>query len=174
MSTNTQSSFYRDFKIGLDYLKEQEGDELHRCLYFSNVISLMEKYLLDLFIYEISTDRNKIVKLATHPKFKAQSIKLTYALNNSMEEYIIHSMKNIVWHRLNDIDIFYKAVLNIKFNLSSELLENLNIRHHIVHRNSYDIEGCKVNISKETLHHCICNVDLFISQIDKKYYQENS
>ena len=165
------STFYNEFKINLEYISNQQGDELHRGLYFSNIISLMEKYLLDLFISEISNDRNKVVKLATHPRFKTQSVKLTYALNNSIENYTINSMKNIVWHRLNDIDIFYKTVLNIRFNITSKLLKKLTIRHHIVHRNCHDTNGGKVYISQETLQQCIDEVNLFIKDIDKKYCQ---
>lgn len=168
------SQFYKEFQLGLEYLNRQDGDELHRSLYYSNMVSLMEKYLLDIFIHEISTDRDKIIKLATHPKFKSQSIKIPYALNHSVEEHIINAMKNIVWHRLNDIDVFYKIVLDIRFNLDTKLLECLKIRHHIVHRNCHDTDGCKVTITRDILQQCIRNIDSFIVDIDKKIYQKIS
>jgi len=164
------SRFYDEYQSGIRIITAQNNnDEFHNKLYYSNVISLMEKYLYDLFIYEISSDRNALVTLGTQNKFSAASLKIPYLLHNSVEKYIINTMKNIVWHRLNDIDVFYKNVLGIQFNLSTAILNILKIRHDIVHRNGFDIEGNMVVITDQKLENCINLINSFILDIDKKY-----
>ncbi|MDM8541956.1 hypothetical protein QUF90_12785 [Desulfococcaceae bacterium HSG9] len=163
------SRFYDEYHSGIRIITAQNNDEFHNKLYFSNIISLMEKYLYDLFIYEISSDRNALVILGTQNKFSAVSLKIPYLLHNRVEEYIINAMKNIVWHRLNDIDVFYKNVLGIQFNLSRAILNILKIRHDIVHRNGFDIEGNMVVITAQKLETCINLISSFILDIDDKY-----
>ena len=50
-------------------------------------------------------------------------------------------MKQIVWHRLNDIKIFYKNVLEIELNFGQSSIDIINTRHHIIRRNGFDLEG---------------------------------
>ncbi len=164
-----QSEFYMEFQSGINIIKDKETDPFHYALYFSYAVTLMEKYLQDVFLYEIKNSRENLVRLATHPKFNSQSVKIPFVLNNSIENYLIDSMKKIVWHRLNDVDVFFKQVLNIKFNLSGELITKLEIRHHIVHRNSYDMDGNLINITSNDLEECIKAISIFVLDVDKKY-----
>jgi len=173
-SQYTPSSFFEEYKSGIDCISSQNRDDFHNKLYFSNVISLMEKYLYDLFIYEISNDRVALVKLGTQNRFKLESLKIPYLLHNCVEDFIINSMKNLVWHRLNDVDVFYKNVLNIPFNINSNLLGKLKVRHDIVHRNGYDLNGNKVEISDHELDDCISTTNTFIKDIDKKYQSKKN
>ncbi len=164
------SRFYDEYQSGMRKITLQtNNDEFHNQLYYSNVISLMEKYLYDLFIYKISSDRNALVTLGTQKKFSAVSLKIPYLLHNRVEEYIINAMKNMVWHRLNDIDVFYKNVLGIQFNLSRDILNVLKIRHDIVHRNGFDLKGNIVVITDQKLKTCINLINSFILDIDNKY-----
>ena len=169
ISDHCKSIFYEEFCSGIEVIESQCNDEFHNKLCFSNVISLMEKYLYDLFIHEISSNREAIVRLGTQNKFRTESLKIPYLLHHTVEEYLINAMKNMVWHRLNDIDVLFKNVIGIKINISTTLLENLNIRHHIIHRNGYDLEGNKVLIEDQDLQSCIALVDSFVFDIDKKY-----
>ena len=168
-SDQCKSSFYEEFCSGIEIIEKQSSDEFHNKLYFSNVISLMEKYLYDLFIHEISSNREAIVRLGTQNKFRTESLKIPYLLHHTVEEYLINAMKNMVWHRLNDIDVLFKNVIGIKINISTTLLEILNIRHHIIHRNGYDLEGNKVVIEDQDLQNCIALVNSFVCEINKKY-----
>ena len=168
------SRFFDEYKYGIDCINSQNRDNFHNQLYFSNVISLMEKYLYDLFLYEITNDRIALVKLGSQNKFKSESLKIPYLLHNCVEDFIINSMKNLVWHRLNDVDVFYKNVLNISININSNLLGKLKIRHDIVHRNGCDINDNKVKISDHGLDDCISTIDIFIKDIDKKYQSKKN
>ncbi|CAN2040781.1 RiboL-PSP-HEPN domain-containing protein [Candidatus Magnetomoraceae bacterium gMMP-15] len=164
------SEFYNEFQNGIrKIISQTNNDKFHNKLYYSNVISLMEKYLYDLFIYKIKSDRNALVTLGTQNKFNNVSLKIPYLLHNSVEEFIINAMKNIVWHRLNDIDVFYKKVLRIQFNLNREILNILKTRHDIVHRNGFDLDGNMVEITDQKLETCINLINQFILDIDKKY-----
>tara|TARA_R110002167_G_scaffold2284_3_gene11691 strand:- start:981 stop:1511 length:531 start_codon:yes stop_codon:yes gene_type:complete len=165
----TPSQFFMEFQGGIDRIKSQTNDDFHNKLYFSNVVSLMEKYLYDLFVHEIATDRTALVKLGSQNKFKSASLNIPYLLQNSVEDYIITVVKKLVWHRLNDIDVLYKNVLGITFNISRNLLQQLKVRHDVVHRNGFDLEGNTVTISNGELSGSISTISDFIKDIDKKY-----
>ncbi|MGR6838001.1 hypothetical protein ACU5DF_02415 [Aliivibrio wodanis] len=161
--------FLTTFNDGITHIKAQEKDDFHNQLYFSNVISLMEQYLSNLFIFEITTYRDSLQKLANHDKFRSATVTVPFALNNSMDTYLVRSMKALVWHRLNDVEMFYKKVLGIRFNISRELLKQLELRHDLVHRNGYTLDGEKVNIDNTDLERCIELVESFIFDVKTKY-----
>lgn len=60
-------------------------------------------------------------------------------------------------------------MLRIQFNLNREILKVLKIRHDIVHRNGFDLEGNIVEITDQQLKTCVNLINLFISDIDEKY-----
>lgn len=165
----TPSKFLVEFQSGIECIESQTKDDFHNKLYFSNIVSLMEKYLYDLFVHEITTDRTALVKLGSQNKFKSESLKIPYLLQNKVEDYIIKAVKNLVWHRLNDIDVFYKNVLGITLNINRKLLQQLSVRHDIVHRNGFDLEGNAVEISNDLLSESISTISIFVKDIDKKY-----
>ncbi|MGF1685017.1 hypothetical protein [Photobacterium minamisatsumaniensis] len=175
MSSEEQANIYlAAFIGGIAQIKAQGRDSFHNQLYFSNVISLMEQYLSNLFIFEITDSHQSLQKLASHDKFRAATVTVPFALNNSIETYLIRSMKALVWHRLNDVEMYYKKVLNFRFNISSELLKQLELRHDLVHRNGYTLDGDKVEISNNDLDKCISLVEPFIIDIHTKYIAAKS
>ena len=162
MTTDAQikSEFYRAFKNSMDHLKAYPSDPLLNQLFFSHIISVMEKYLYDLFIHEISEDNKKLRRLANQNKFKEQKLGVAFALNHSVADWIIDTMKKMVWHRLNDIQILYKEVLNVSFELELPVIDAIRKRHDLVHRNGFDMEGNIVSISEEGLGTLISTIDL--------------
>ena len=167
--TPRQSDFYLSFESDLRKLATYHDDPLMNRLLFSHVITIMEKYLSDLFIYEISNNDGKLKRLANQNKFKVQKVTVEFALNNSVPNLIIDAMKRMVWHRLNDIQVFYKEVLGIPFELERDVINAINKRHHLVHRNGFDFEGNTVPVNDEELRTLISMIDEFISNIDEKY-----
>jgi hypothetical protein len=129
----------------------------------------MEKYLYDIFIHEISTNNHKLRALANQNKFKEQKLGVAFALNNSVSSWIIDTMIKMVWHRLNDIQILYKDVLGITFELERPILDAITKRHHLVHRNGVDFEDNPISVSKDELYNLIAVVDSFILKIEKEY-----
>ncbi|MBF4354773.1 hypothetical protein EAY36_26455, partial [Vibrio anguillarum] len=105
---------------------------------------------------------------------RAATVTIPFALNNSIEAYLVRSMKALVWHRLNDVEMYYKKVLGIRFNISSELLKQLELRHDFVHRNGFTLDGEIVEISNEDLDKCIALVEPFVLDIHTKYVTAKS
>lgn len=171
MSYNAQ--FFSKFSAGIhateQHIALQTDGNFHYPLYFAHLFTLMEQYLGDVFIYEISTDRNCLVKLSQHPKFQSDSLKIPFLMHNSVEDYLIFSMQNMVWHRLNEVDVLYRQVLGISLNTSNQILHYLKLRHDIVHRNGFDITGNPQMITKQQLLNCLGEIVKFISNIDKQY-----
>lgn len=145
-------------------------DEFHRQLYFSNVISLMEKYLYDLFMHEITTKENVFKLMTSAQKFVGQKYKVVEIYNGDVKGKVINSVKNLVWHRLNDVDPLYKHTLNIRMNITRALTDKLAIRHDLVHRNGYDLDGNPVVISAQDLNDCVALITSFTKDIDQKYH----
>lgn len=172
MNINHQpSQFYQRFSQDSLKIKLDDIDDFHCQLYFSYIITLMEKYLSDVFIYEISQHREYLIRLAQHHKFQSESLKIPYLLHHSVEDYMINSIKNLVWHRLNDVETLYKLVLNISFNKSHALLNQMIIRHDIVHRNGFTLSGEQRVISPHDVTNCLTLIQQFILDVDKKYQQ---
>jgi hypothetical protein len=70
ISHQNKSPFYRSFKSDIDALLRVQNDPLLNRLVFSHAITVMEKYLYDVFIHEISSDPTKLQRLANENKFK--------------------------------------------------------------------------------------------------------
>jgi hypothetical protein len=171
MSTDSQtgSQFYQSFKSNLEALRCFPEDLLLNRLLFSQIITLLEKYLLDVFIHEITTNTTKLQTLANHNKFREQKLGIAFALNNSVRDWIIDTMRKMVWHRLNDVQILYKAVLGITFELERPIIEAINKRHDLIHRNGFDLRGNNVPVTHADLCGLINAVDSFVINIDEKY-----
>lgn len=168
----TNNPFYNIFRSGIENIRNQSKDPFHNKLYYSNVISLMEQYLSGLFINEITKNRKYLIKLSSHGKFNADNLPLVKVINlsmNDIDNILIDKMKNLVWHRLNDIEGYFKHVFNIKFNISRELLSLLETRHDLIHRNGFNMDGQETQITEDKLVNCIRVVEDFINDIDKKY-----
>ncbi|MCF2827116.1 MULTISPECIES: hypothetical protein [unclassified Pseudoalteromonas] len=162
------------FQGGIAHIQEQNKDDFHNKLYLSNVISLMEQFLSSLFIFEIKGCSASLKKLANSDKFRKTTVTLPYALNSSIEEHLVKAMKGFVWHNLNDAEMFYKAVLGFSFNKSTRLINQIDLRHDIVHRNGFNKEEQEVVVTDEKLEQCIVVVKDFITDVHRKYIQAKS
>ena len=163
------SDFYQRLTADVATLAGYDNDPLMNRLLFSQVITIMEKYLYDLFIHEISTKDTALKRLENHNKFKENRLEVAFALNNSVSEWIIHTMKKMVWHRLNEIKVFYREILDISFNLEHPVLAAIDKRHDLIHRNGFDLKGNQVTVSDAELADLKTNVTRFIAKIDRKY-----
>lgn len=174
MNTNTytKSSFFEEFQAGLSKISTSLGnaDQFHLNLYYSSMISMMEKYLFDVFVAEIEGNDDAFRKMCLTDRFKNTSYPLAQILMSDIKKTVINTVKNMVWHRLPDVDYLYKNTFDIKFNVSGRLRGIIAIRHHIVHRNGVDIDGNSVDINADILIEAMDVVSDFLLDIDKKYY----
>lgn len=171
MAYNTRffDTFLAEIQATKQNITLQTNSDFHYPLYFSHIFTLMEQYLNEVFIHEISTERNRLIKLSHHPKFQSETLKIPFLMHNSVESYLIFTMQNMVWHRLNEVDVLYRQVLGISLNTNNQIYSYLKIRHDIVHRNGFDILGNYKKISDEILVNCIIEMLKFITDIDKQY-----
>lgn len=150
--------------------KLTEADDFHLKLYYSNIISAMEKYLYDLCITEISTNKDTFMKMCTNDKFANQRYPLPVILHQDISVIIINSVKSMVWHRLNDIDPLFRKAMGIKMNIPQNLKKTLETRHHLVHRNGFDLDGNPVLLTTDEVNGAINLIKNFIIDIDKKFH----
>ncbi len=174
IETEEFSRFYLDFREGVEQINAYSSDIFLNKLFFSQLISLMEKYLSDVFIYEISHDETLLKKLANENKFKAQSLPVAFALNHSVSDWIVAAMKSMVWHRLSEVRIFYKNVLGISFDIERPVLDAIKKRHDLVHRCGFDLAGLSVSVSEQELDDLRVTVDNFVRKIDLAYQKLTS
>ncbi len=172
--TEHRSPFYEEFQMGLENIRKAPKSSFLNNLYFTNIISLLEKYLYDLFIHEISNKHSLVQKLANTKKFKEQRLAVAFALNEDVKSWIIKSMKSLVFHRLNNVKLFFKNILDIDFENKRPVINAIKKRHHIVHRNGFDLDGNQISTSERELNELVDEIDSFIMDIDKKYLKQTS
>lgn len=163
---------YNQFQVDITRINDQLAttDDFHRPLYYSNVVSIMEKYLYDLYIGEVTSCDNSFKEMCKLPKFAMQKYPLQEILYQDIKAKVINSVKNMVWHRLNDLDPIFKKTFNIKMNISQALKHALEERHHFVHRNGFDLEGKAVVLTNADVSNAILLVSNFIKDIDIKFH----
>ncbi|WP_392340391.1 hypothetical protein [Moritella marina] len=163
---------YTEFEQAIARIKGLLGtaDSFHLQLYYSNVVAAMEKYLYDLYVGEIESCDKAFDKVCALPKFTAQKYSLKQIFHQDIKAIVINSVKNIVWHRINDLDPMFKKTFGIKMNISQDLKLKLAVRHHFVHRNGYDLDGNLVELTKQDVDEAIVSIEVFILDIDKKFH----
>lgn len=171
-NNHIESIYYIQFRTGLEQISAQveSADAFHLALYHASMVSMMEKYLFDVFINEIETSNNAFLKMSQMDRFKNLSYKLSVILNNEIKKIVINTVKNMIWHRLNDIEPLFKNVMGIKFNISKKLTDIIKDRHDIVHRNGYNLTGGVVDLSRSKVNDANETLKAFILDIDKKYH----
>jgi hypothetical protein len=170
-----QTAHFSEFqtKMGLLSSLISNADQFHLQLYYSNVVSVMEKYLYDLYVGEITSCDSAFKEMCKLQKFSTQKYPLLEVLNQDIKAKVINSVQNLVWHRLNDLDPLFKKTINTKMNISQALKNKLALRHHFIHRNGYDLQGNAVVLTEQDVVDTIQIITDFIQDIDKKYHNYN-
>jgi len=171
VSQYIESFHYQDFKAGLDKISShvENSDEFHMALYYASLVSMMEKYLFDVFITEIEGDLSAFLRMCSMDKYANQTFKLPQILHGNIRNHVINSVKSMVWHRLNDVDPLYKKVFGFGLNISRSLTGIIEVRHDIVHRNGFTLAREAIQLNREMLTGAITNLERFIHDVDTKY-----
>jgi len=154
-------------------------NELVNQLLFANIITILEVYLQNSLLDLLSNDKKLLEKLTKSSKFKTNKITLTKALLNDMNIYLKELLKNIVFHNMPDVCLLYKEVLNIEIEYKKDesIINAIEKRHDIIHRNGYSKKAEKINISIEYIKETLEKVNEVVSKIDTqiidKYTKEN-
>jgi hypothetical protein len=168
-STVAGSEYLQLFVSEADLVANRPRDPLVNRLYFAHAVTLMEKYLSDVLIAEIRENPAALRRLADTPKFRDQCLPIPMALNISITEYLVRAMQNEVWHRLNDVKVFYRAALGVELQISACLRDAIAKRHHITHRNGTDLQGNPVAVTDGEIVDLYSELTRFLQDIDRKY-----
>ena len=139
---------------------------------FVSIITGMEVYLKDTFLTKLFENKKHIDEFIIKNK---EINKKKYTLwdvnkhSDFVEEEIKKILSSIMWHKLKLVHNLYNEAFGIKIPLNKELLDAVDSRHIIVHRNGLDENNKELKMSKEVVENLIKNVSDFVNNIESDF-----
>lgn len=177
---NTEVGYYEDFKREIveiySILENSKNlihkNSLHKMLY-AHTITIMETYLSDTLIQKILSSKEikrKFIENYTDYDTKKICFKDILSELEKLEKTIKTDLQELIYHNLGKIKPIYKAILDIEFGKdeTSKIMQCVNKRHHIVHRNGKDKEDNPIQINIKDVEDVLEKVYNFISNIEKQ------
>jgi len=140
-------------------------------LLFVNVITVLETYLSDTFIFRVSKDPKLMQRfIETCPDFQKEKIPISriYEAVKEIEGKAKSYLLDVVWHNLPRVKPIYKDTLGLCFDnkLVKVLIGEIQKRHDIVHRNGKTKDGQEVKVDLDWLfkvvEEFVGNIELFL------------
>jgi len=69
----------------------------------ANVVTVFEYYLQSILVSLIQADKKLLIRLAESRKFRNQTISISKAIVNDMQQYTVAMVKSLVFHNLSEI-----------------------------------------------------------------------
>lgn len=139
---------------------------------FVSVITSMETYLKDTFIIKLFGSDTYINNLLQNnagineKKYSLKKIKEdSDFLNNKIKEYL----SSIMWHNLKKVSGLYKEAFDTTLCLNKNLIDAVEKRHDIVHRNGKTKDDIEFKISKEDVINLKNSVSIFVKTIENSF-----
>ncbi|WP_287789101.1 MULTISPECIES: hypothetical protein [Atlantibacter] len=161
------------------HYEEKQKQHLHNILY-TNVITALETFYVELFIYSIDKEERYIANYIEKGKWDFKVSKNIISLpfkNGSIENIkteLIKSLKEQLvsasWHNVEQVIKRYKSAFDIKVQKDwpiSNIEAATLIRNHLVHRGGKDKEGNIVKITKTDLEELIGHAETLVQKIHK-------
>ena len=177
---NTEVGYYEDFKREIveiySILENSKNlihkNSLHKMLY-AHTITIMETYLSDTLIQKILSSKEikrKFIENYTDYDTKKICFKDILSELEKLEKTIKTDLQELIYHNLGKIKPIYKAILDIEFGKdeTSQIMQCVNKRHHIVHRNGKDKDNNPIQIYIEDVEDVLEKVYNFISNIEQQ------
>lgn len=176
---NTKEGYYEDFKREIveiyRILEDSKNlihkNSLHKMLY-AHTITIMETYLSDTLIQKIlSSEEIKRKFIEKYKDYNTKKIFFKDILSEleKLEKTIKTDLQELIYHNLGKIKPIYEAILDIEFgDDTSKIMQCVNKRHHIVHRNGKDKDNNPIQINIEDVEDVLEKVYNFISNIEKQ------
>lgn len=89
-----------------------------------------------------------------------------------MQQYTVAMVKNLVFHNLSEIEPLFKEALGVPILISKDIIELINVRHDLVHRNDYTKTGKRHEIAKSKVLEAVAIVKSLIRPIDEQIVQK--
>jgi hypothetical protein len=142
-------------------------------LLYVHVITALETFLFEAFVYGIKSDDKYFKKLVENSKdYSDKKICLQDIFKEfaKLEETVKSDLVDIVWHNIAKVKKYYAFTFGIEFDQDSfkSLNKAISIRHDIVHRNGKDKDGEGIALTVDTITSLISVSEAFASDIDKQ------
>jgi hypothetical protein len=163
------TKYFIDFELNLNKMNYNTNDNEHILqLNYAYIISCMETYLSSAMwgtLEQYPENYNDLGKGINN------SAKLSTIFNKGIPEFIQQELKNLQYHNLAQVKIYYKYAFDINFKADlSSIFKAVNIRHDIVHRCGKSKKNIKTNIVFEDVNILKTNISNFIKNIDNQLY----
>lgn len=158
----------------VDNLSEKDKNILYP-MFYVNMIASMEAYLADTFIKNVLENEERKRKFVeTFKDFEKEQISFQriYEKMDGMDKFISKTLRDVIYHNLGKVKGMYKDALGVDLGDIKELMEAVNRRHDIVHRNCVDKEGNDLIITKEDVEELYEQVLNFVDAIYAQIHPE--
>lgn len=132
-------------------------------LLFSSIITSLEAYLADSFVYLINGNEKYLNNFLTTDRNYKDRIED----NRPLKDEIMRDLNKRSFHNLKDIRRFYQKTFSIKFPEISHLLPFIYKRHDIVHRNGKTKDGNSVITNGKDIKQTIEEVNQLVQDLDR-------
>jgi rubredoxin/transcription antitermination factor NusA-like protein len=149
-------------------LSEIELNKTLKRQLFIGAITAVETFLSDTFINLTLTNTEYLKNfIETHPEFKKRKIefKEIYKAHENLEKIAKDVMIDMLYHDLPKIREMFKATFKIEFPELKDLIKEVSIRHHLVHRSGKTKDGEIIEINKDDVERVIDTSNKFIEKI---------
>jgi len=144
--------------------------EVARNLAYSGIIGALETFLWETMKFWL-TEKPEFVEriIKNHPFFRDTKIKLSqiYSYQDQLPELVMAYMRNIVWHRADQVGPMFKHGLDVSIGLNT-FETDIKKRHDIVHRLGVDIDGNAVIVTDDDVYELADRVIQFATKVNEK------
>ena len=132
-------------------------------------ITALEAYLWDTVAYWAANDESVVRAIvATSKDFQAKTLPLStiFERMERLKDEVENYLRDMVWHRLDKVKPLMTLGLKIEVPDIGELMEQIVVRHDIVHRGGRNKDGRPVNVSVDDVCQLLATVRAFVDAIE--------
>lgn len=148
---------------------------LLRMIYLQYVV-MLESYLSDRLINVVLDDEKKLKKFVGDiPALRDQDFKFILAASNPdfVQRTVLNHLQKTSFHDLAKVDKFYRSALNVSLfkdeKNRAEMIEIIQKRHNIVHRNGRDEHGVLIALTVLDVQRVRGLVDEMVRRVEDAY-----
>lgn len=140
------------------------------------VITALESYLWDTVAYWTAHDEATLRDfVATNKDFQAKTLRLSTIFERleGLKDEVNSYLQDLVWHRLDKVKPLMEQGLKINLPEIDELMQEVLVRHDIVHRGGRTKEGEPVTVFADRVRDVSGKVRAFVNaieaELDRRY-----
>lgn len=151
-------------------IREKRSSRAFYKMLYTSVITSLETYLSDAFLWKTQRSQEVVEKLiTTNPEFNKKQYALSDLINwnKNIDKKVTEYLLNIIWHNIPKVQAMYKSVLGVTFPSNIEVIfKAIAIRHDLVHRSGKDKSGKFHNINQNSILNLIQETKKFVNFIN--------